>query len=191
MFTTQLDFSIQAFQRGDPQAFNFIFACYYPSLCFFANRLTAGKCMHEDITQESFIRLWQKHSAFTCENSIKAFLYIITRNACLNFIKHWQRRQKSLSSWSRSWLNDEESVLGKLVRKDLDKELHAAIRALPRECGRIISLSYLEGLKNREIAERLQLSIHTIKNQKARGLQLLKRNLVKKNLLKSELLAMS
>jgi RNA polymerase sigma-70 factor (family 1) len=178
MFGTQPNFSIQAFQQGDPQAFNFIFACYYPSLCFFANRLTAGQSMHEDITQESFIRLWQKHNAFSCENAIKAFLYIITRNACLNFIRHWQRRQKNMLSWSRSRRDDEETVLGKLAKMDVHRQVHSAVRALPPECSRIIWLSYLDGLKNQEIAQLLNISVHTVKNQKTRGLHLLKKRLL-------------
>lgn len=134
--------------------------------------------MHEDITQESFIRLWQKHNAFSCENSIKAFLYIITRNACLNFIKHWQRRQKNMLNWSRSRKEDEETVLVKLARMDVRMQVHAAVRGLPPECSRIIRLSYLDGLKNQEIAQLLQISVHTVKNQKTRGLHLLKKRLL-------------
>lgn len=134
--------------------------------------------MYEDITQESFIRLWQKHDAFSCENSIKAFLYIITRNACLNFIKHWQRRQKNMLSWSRGWKEEEETILTRLTRMDLCTQVHAAVRALPPECSRIIWLSYLDGLKNQEIARLLQISVHTVKNQKTRGLHLLKKKLL-------------
>lgn len=175
---SQLGFSIQAFQQGDPRAFNFIFACYYPSLCFFANRLTAGKCVYEDITQESFIRLWQKHDAFSCEDSIKAFLYIITRNACLNFIKHWQRQQKNMEHWAAfRWKEEDDSILNKLTRTDVSNEVQAAVKALPPECSRIIWLSYLEGLKNQEIAQRLRISVHTVRNQKSRGLSLLKKKL--------------
>ena len=177
MFASQLNFSIQAFQQGDPRAFNFIFACYYPSLCFFANRLMAGKWMYEDITQESFIRLWQKHDAFSCENSIKAFLYIITRNACLNFIKHCQRQQKSMQYWAFGWQEEEDCVLGRLTKTDVSNEVQAAVKTLPPECRKIIWLSYLEGLKNQQIAQQLQLSVHTVKNQKSRGLYLLKKKL--------------
>lgn len=133
--------------------------------------------MYEDITQESFIRLWQKHDAFSCENSIKAFLYIITRNACLNFIKHLQRQQKSMKYWSLGWKEEDDNTLNKLTKTDISNEVQAAVRALPPECSRIIWLSYLEGLKNHEIAQRLRISVHTVKNQKSRGLYLLKKKL--------------
>lgn len=179
MFGSEFCFSIKAFQQGDPRAFKFIFACYYPSLCFFANRLMAGKAIYEDITQEAFIRLWQKHDAFNCENAIKAFLYIITRNACLNFIKHWQRQQKNMQQWAVSgWQEEDDCVLRKITSMDVSNEVQAALQALPPECRKIIGLSYLEGLKNQEIANRLQLSVHTVKNQKSRGLFLLKKRLI-------------
>jgi RNA polymerase sigma-70 factor (ECF subfamily) len=178
MFGSQSCFSIQAFQQGDPRAFNFIFSCYYPSLRFFASRLMAGLAIYEDITQESFIRLWQKHDAFSCENSIKAFLYIVTRNACLNMIKHWQRQQKNQKHWAVDWNEADDNVLGRIMRTDVSNQVQAAVNTLPPECRRIIWLGYMEGLGNREIAKQLQLSIHTVKNQKSRGLHLLKKKLV-------------
>lgn len=169
------NFSIRAFQQGDPRAFNFIFSCYYPSLCFFASRLTAGLPVYEDITQESFIRLWQKHHAFNCENSIKAFLYIITRNACLNFIKQWQRQQKSKEEWAVNYTVVDDNILGRMMQTDVTNEVQAAVKKLPPECGRIMWLGYIEGFGNREIAKQLQLSVSTVKNQKSRGLHLLKK----------------
>jgi len=175
MFYSQHSFCIRAFQQGDPGAFNFIFSCYYPSLCFFANRLMAGMPMYEDITQESFIRLWQKHDAFSCENSIKAFLYIITRNACLNFIKHLQRQRKSKKEWAVDWTETEDCVLGRITKSDVSNEVQAAVKKLPPECGRIMWMGYIEGFGNRQIAQQLKLSVSTVKNQKTRGLNLLKK----------------
>jgi RNA polymerase sigma-70 factor (family 1) len=183
MFAQQANFSIRAFQQGDPRAFNFIFSCYYPSLCFFANRLTAGLSIsiYEDITQESFIRLWQKHDAFSCENSIKAFLYTITRNACLNFIKHWQRQQKNKKAWAVDWNEADDCVLGRIMQTDVANKVQDAVKNLPPECGRIMWLGYIEGFRNKEIAKQLQLSVSTVKNQKSRGLNLLKKKLVQAN----------
>jgi RNA polymerase sigma-70 factor (ECF subfamily) len=134
--------------------------------------------MAEDITQESFVRLWQKHEAFSCQQSIKAFLYIITRNACLNFIKHWQCQKKKQEMWAFTWDETEDHILNKLTRTDAYGEVYSAINNLPTECRKIIILSYIEGFRNQEIAEQLHLSINTVKNQKSRGLYLLKKKLL-------------
>jgi len=174
----QSGFSIQSFQRGDQQAFNFIFDRYYRSLCYFANRFIPAKPVAEDITQESFVRLWEKHDAFSCQQSIKAFLFIITRNACLNFIKHWNREKTNEHHWSFTWDETEESILADLTRSEVLQEILMAIEALPPECRKVIVLCYIEGFDNHEIARRLDLSVHTIKNQKARGLYLLRKRLL-------------
>lgn len=171
-------FSIQSFQRGDQQAFNFIFDRYYRSLCYFASRFIPEKPVAEDITQESFVRLWEKHDAFSGLPSIKAFLYIITRNACLNFIKHWNHEKKNEQHWGVMWDETEESILAILTRSEVLKEIFNAVEALPPECRKVIQLCFIEGLENQEIARQLHLSVHTIKNQKARGLYLLRKRLL-------------
>lgn len=173
----QRGFSIQSFQRGDQQAFNFIFACYYRSLCYFANRFVPVKPVAEDITQESFVRLWEKHDSFSCQQSIKAFLYIITRNACLNFLKQWNREKKNEHAWGFT-IPETEELLPDLNRAEIMKDILIAVEKLPRECRKVIELCFIEGLENQQIARQLHLSVHTIRNQKARGLYLLKKRLL-------------
>lgn len=174
----QNDFSIEAFCQGNPQAFNFIFDCYYRSVCFFANRFIPARPVAEDITQEAFVRLWEKHNSFNCERAIKAFLYIITRNACLNFLRQRRRNKISEQSWMPLIEEKEDSVLGKLARSEIMGELFAAIDSLPRECRKVMQLSYIEGLQNKDIALHLGVSAHTVKNHKARGVLLLKKRLM-------------
>jgi RNA polymerase sigma-70 factor (ECF subfamily) len=172
-------FSIDAFCSGNPQAFSFIFDCYYRSLRFFASRLIPARPVAEDITQEAFIRLWEKHNAFRCERSIKAFLYIITRNACLNFLKQGRREKMYENDWIHL-LEEAEDPPGTFTQSEMISNLSAAIESLPRECRRVMQLCYIEGLQNKSIANRLEVSVHTVKNQKARGLLLLRKRLTPK-----------
>lgn len=169
-------FSIDAFSKGSPQAFNFIFECYYRSVCFFASRLIPLKPVAEDITQEAFVRLWEKHNAFNCEQSIRSFLYIITRNACINFLKQGRRDRLQKHDWVHL-LDEAEDPPAVFGDSELITHLSVAIASLPPECRKVMQLAYVEGLQNREIAARQGLSVHTVKNQKARGLMLLRRRL--------------
>ncbi|HEY0677637.1 MAG TPA: RNA polymerase sigma-70 factor [Chitinophagaceae bacterium] len=169
-------FSIKAFQEGDPRAFAFIFAIYYPSLCYFANQFII-RTVAEEIIQDAFITLWQKHTAFHCQRSIKTFLYVVTRNACINFLKQWQRQKKYEELWAFRWKEESEDERFEMNAGEMFENIHAAIQTLPSQCRKIISLSYLNGLKNQEIADQLQLSVQTVKNQKQRGVQLLKKRL--------------
>jgi RNA polymerase sigma-70 factor (family 1) len=169
-------FSIDAFCKGNQQAFNFIFECYYRSVCFFANRIIPAKPVAEDITQEAFVRLWEKHNAFDCERSIKSFLYIITRNACLNFLKQG-RRDKTYEDYWLHLLEEAEDPLASFMDSEVMARLSAALALLPTECRKVMQLSYIDGLQNKDIARQLGISVHTVKNHKARGVLLLKKRL--------------
>ena len=125
------------------------------------------------------MRLWEKHDAFTCQLAIKTFLYIVTRNACLNFLKQWNRDKKNADIWRITYDETEESLLPDLTRMEEMKSILIAVDELPEECRKVIQLCFVEGYDNREIAQRLHLSVHTIKNQKARGLYLLKKRFLR------------
>jgi len=177
------EFSIKAFQQGQASAFNIVFNRYYPALCFFAARLTQNQLAAEDITQESFVKLWEKHAGFESADAIKAFLYISVRNACFNFVKRSQTAIKNQKVWSQVWDEAEDYVLNQMTYSEMLRELNFYLDNLPPECGKIMRLSYIEGLTNQEIANLLSISIHTVKNQKARAIYLIRKKLSNKPLL--------
>ena len=72
---------------------------------------------------------------------------------------------------------DEANYLANIIRAEVIMSIHEAIATLPTEKGKIIKMTYLEGKTNKETADELGLSIQTIKNQKLRGLALLKSKL--------------
>src|SRR3546814_13521479 len=63
------------FQKGDREAFTQIYRMYYPSLSYFSYNLTGDMSQAEDIASESLSKLWQRHSGFNTQASIKSFLY--------------------------------------------------------------------------------------------------------------------
>jgi RNA polymerase sigma-70 factor (family 1) len=180
----QPEFSITAFQAGHEQAFKYVHDLYYAGLRFFAKRLLQNIHSAEDVVQEIFAKLWEMRASFESLNRIKAFLYISTRNACYNFLKRLQIVLKNHRDWSYTW--DEIDVDGTQVmvtRADLLNQLYITIEELPKECRRITRHSLIDGWSNQEIADRLGISIHTVKNQKARANYLLKKKLTNRPLL--------
>src|ERR1700750_3226025 len=130
-------FSILAFKQGQRTAFNYVFDHYYQALRFFANRLVQDTFAAEDITQETFIKLWEKHTGFHSPQAIKSFLYITTRNACFNFIKKSQTGIKNQKLWSGVWDETEDYVLNQLTRSEVVRELYLMLNMLPAECRKI------------------------------------------------------
>lgn len=179
---------IAAFKQGDVKALTFFFKLHFRPLVFFAESLLRDKQEAEDIVSEKFMRLWDKHAGFDSFYSIKAFLYISTRNACLDHLKYSQRRsafKKDYSYWSD---NKEEEILHFMYEAELIEELAKEIEVLPKNCRRIFELSFFDNLNPYEVALRLGLSVKTVRNQKAMAVQLLKTRFLKRNLLFSALI---
>ena len=119
---------INAFREGDSQAFDAFFRLHYRPLCYFAAQLMGDPSEAEDIVKDSFVKLWHKHTGFDSPHAIKAFLYVTTRNACINFL----RRLKVKNTFSREFAYLEESrrdelVLNQLIRAEFMQEIYNEI----------------------------------------------------------------
>ena len=176
-------FSINAFQQGHPAAFNYIFDHYYTAVRFFAAKLLQDSPAAEDITQETFIKLWEKHSGFTSPKAIKAFLYVTARNACFNLIKKSQNGVKNHKEWSGVWDETEDFVLNHLTRAEVVREVYMILNMLPSECRKVMRYYFIEGKENQEIASLMNISISTVKNQKTRAIYIIRKKLGNRSLL--------
>lgn len=174
---------IDTLKKGSPDALQSLLKQFYSPLCLFAERLLADSAAAEDIVGESFIKLWNKRGDFESTQNIKAFMYITVRNACLNYLK--QVKRDSLNQKQLAYLTGEkeEFILNEMIRAEVLKEIMNEINNLPEQCGKVLKLAYLDGLKNQEVAKVLNISVHTVKNQKARAIQLLKTRLRDRDLM--------
>ena len=163
-----------SFRKGGPDALQSLLKQFYSPLCLFADRLLGDKAASEDIVGEAFIKLWNKRDNFENLQNLKAFMYITVRNACLNHLK--QVKRDSLNQKQLAYLTGEkeEFVLNEMIRSEILQEIMQEVNNLPEQCGKVLKLGYLEGLRNQEIADLMNISVHTVKNQKARAIQLLK-----------------
>lgn len=173
---------IALLQSGNDKSLQCLFRLYYRPLRFFATRLLKDEFIAEDIVEESFIKLWQRKTDFANLQNIKAFLYISTKNACLNVLKQQQRDIVSKNQLAYLLSEKEEFILNEMVRSEVLEEVTKKIETLPGQCRKIFIMSFINGYKNHEIAAALRISVHTVKNQKIRAVQLLKVRLRDKNL---------
>ena len=169
------------YKPGDKKAFSAIFGHFYTPLRYFANRLLENEANAEDLVSDIFTKLWDKGGEFEDFSKIKAWLYITTRNACFNFLRKNDRL--GLTSELFDEWKDEHTVLNSIIKAEAVRQIQALIEELPPECRKIIRMGFFGGLSNREIAEKLQLSVHTVKNQRARGILLLRTKFFRNELL--------
>ncbi|QDH79844.1 RNA polymerase sigma-70 factor [Echinicola soli] len=154
-----------------------IFKKYYARLCAYAHSFLKDPQDAEDIVQDAF-RVYLEKSSVVCDDqyAVKSFLYTAVKNACLN-----KFRNKKIQEEHKKYLkgNTITSPLGleNIIHAEVMGKLHEAINTLPHGCKMVIRLGYLEGLKNNQVAEVLNVSVNTVKTQKKRGLMLLKQKM--------------
>lgn len=169
-----IDFPIH---MGDRKAFDYVFQTYYAPLCHFCENLITDEAIAEDIVTEVFTNLWEKDTSFGSKPQVQSFLYLSVRNASINQINYKKRVTEKHDLLAAKPAEDNEDYLDAMIQSEVWGEIYRAIENLPSQCSKVISLSYLEGLSNQEIADQMDISLQTVKNYKQRGIQKLKDNL--------------
>ena len=154
--------------------FEKVFHLFNPALVFFARRLVNDAAIAQDIVTEVFVKLWQKQADFKTVYSAKAFLYISTRNACLNHNQQVQY-QTRIRETTRQQSNDiETGDMNEVIHAEVLQQVYNIVNGLPEKCKEVMLLSYTKGLDCHEIARQMRLSVHTVRNQKNRGVHLIR-----------------
>jgi RNA polymerase sigma-70 factor (ECF subfamily) len=152
-----------------------LFREYYARLCHYAFQFTGDAEQARDIAQECFVSyLAQQPQVSDHPAAVRNFLYTSVRNACLNMLRHNKVVERFVQEQTSAAPEVEAGAIHAIIRTEVLAAIHDALQSLPEECGRIVRMGYIEGLKNRQIAEQLNISVNTVKTQKRRGLQLLK-----------------
>lgn len=169
---------VRSFQLGEEKGFSFFFREYYPSLCYFSFQIIKDRSATEEIAGDALMKLWERHENFDNLQSIKSFLYTATRNASINWIR--QRKRSIQREKEILYLGEEteDSIIEKLIETEIYREIFTMLNTLPPKCRKIFTMLFIEGKNYEQIAEELNLSISTIRNQKARGLMLIKQRSV-------------
>lgn len=157
---------------GTEKSFHWVYETYRNRLVYFAAKLLPDEESPEDVVQEAFVKLWQRYASFRDQDAVKAFLYITIRNHCLNLRKHISVVRKFGFFLHKEMENaeiDEAAIESEVLEK-----VHQALKELPEGCRKVLQLGYFQGLKNKDVADQLQVSINTVKTQKKRGLHLLR-----------------
>lgn len=162
--------------NGNRKLFSQIFEKYFAALCLFVERIVGAENA-EDVIEELFVSLWNKPRIFNDEEHLKAFLYHAAKNACLDFLRSNERANVRNTTYASFFDDAEESYLAEITRVETIRQLHQAIEELPPQCSKIVKMGYFEGLSNAEIAQKLGISIQTVKNQKGYAIALLRKRL--------------
>jgi len=165
-------------KSGNINAFETLFHRYYSYLCLFAAKIIRNPIAAEEIVQDFFVRLWEKREEISIDSSVKNYFFRSIKNTCLNFIQHNKikaRHAEKILSEAENNISSEDVY----IEFDLAEKIEESIQALPEKRREIFRLSREEGLKYREIAEKLNISIKTVETQISLAIKTLRDNLKK------------
>jgi RNA polymerase sigma-70 factor, ECF subfamily len=148
-------------QRGDTLAFEILFHRYYGVLCVFAEKMLHSREAAEDIVQEMFSKVWMEREYMEIDTSLKAFLYRSIKNRCLNYLRHLEIIQHHEQDTLYSVVDIADDTGN--PDEELLTAIYASVQQLPPQCQKVFKMSRFEGLKHKEIAGELGISIKTVK----------------------------
>ena len=145
--------------------FDKIYVLYYSRMFRFAKEYVLFDEDAENIVQDVFLLLWEKREVLDIQISLVSYLFALVKNKSLDYLRHkviadeykqeLSAKLTALELLNYSFTSDEE----------IEQILMTAINKLPERCRQVFLKSRIEGKKNREIANELNLTVSTVENQ--------------------------
>lgn len=157
---------------GDREAFKVLYEEFFHTLlsvaCKYVEREEAG-----DMVQDAFLKLWSNPQKFERVIDLRFYLYRSVQNLCLNYI-----RGKKVEKCYRDKadLVTEDFFYHVVLEEEVFIRLRKAVKGLPDKYREVIDLT-LEGLSDKDIADRLAVSVDVVKTRKKRGKDQLRQTL--------------
>ncbi|MFH0761637.1 MAG: RNA polymerase sigma-70 factor [Bacteroidota bacterium] len=168
----------KAFAVADLAGFENLFKMHYSRLCAYANLFLNDPDASEDIVQDVFLKLWKNRKELSISTTIQSYLFRAVRNGCMNMIDHILVREAYKVVNEEEIRRAEQEPINETMVSELEQRIRETIELLPEERRKIFLLSRFEGLKYREIADKLNISVKTVENQMYQALRFLRERLV-------------
>lgn len=173
----------QLFERlrnGDEAAFKVLYNDYYSKLYYFVLEFIPLKETAENIVQDTFVTLWNKRNELKDDSNLTSYLFTVAKNNALNRLRDKKYSQKMFSNtMDISELNLNVEALSTIDTSvcafmDIEQIIQETLASLPPQCRKVFELSRFQEMKNREIAEELNISIKTVEGHISKGIKTFK-----------------
>ncbi len=167
---------VKLIRAGDERAFAELYGRYRLGIFRLAYAMTGSPETAEDVTQEVFLRVYEKLHRFHGQAKFSTWLYRLAVNCCLNHCRR-ERAGESLAQGHRVQGEEPEPMEAKVLGAQIRDRVHRAILSLPPELRVTVILKEIEGLNYAEIARRMGCSEGTVASRLNRARKLLARKL--------------
>ncbi|NJK95367.1 MAG: RNA polymerase sigma-70 factor [Bacteroidales bacterium] len=170
-------------KKGDVSSFEIVFKRYYKKLCVYAEDFVKEKSMAEEIVSDIFYKLWENRENIHISGSIQAYLFASVHNNSIKYLEHL-KVLKRYNEFATKALQNQELLnvsgsypIANLISKEIEADINKAIEALPDQCKQIFCMHRFKDLSYEEIAQKMDLSINTVRTQMMRALKKLRESL--------------
>lgn len=163
------DDNFTGIRNDDPRAFDALVHRYDVALNAFALHIVGSAEAAEEIVQDVFMNLWLNRKKVDFGAPLRNYLYVSTRNMAYNYLRSANRYDDRI----RKFETDASVAYSFMVEEEALRLLDEAIDRLPPRTAEVIRMS-LEGMKQEEIAERMNVTLSNVKNLKSIGIRRLK-----------------
>lgn len=164
--TTISQLCLQIAEFDDELAFGELFKLYYPRLLLFTEAILKSRELAEEAVEDVFLRLWENRKVLTAVNNLNYYLLVAAKHKALDYLEK-MKKQAIIS------LDDMELEFGgiavnpenTLISAENVRIIQAIINDLPPRCKLMFRLVKEDGLKYREVADLLNVSVKTVETQ--------------------------
>lgn len=180
---------IKRVKQGNEAAFKIVYDAFSQKIFTVAVKFGLTKDEAEEIVQEVFVKLWNHRQTLNENLSINAYLLTITKNTLITRQKKLTYEIAYKKYLEKRDLNSFTNIEDEIIYSDFEKLAQSFIDRLPSQQKDIFLLSKKENLSNKEIADKLNISLRTVENQVYRATKKIKEELKRNSVIISLVIA--
>lgn len=161
-------------KKKDGSAFTAIYDRYHKLLYVVAYKYLKDEEYAKDAVQQIFLKLWESHAVLSININLKNYLFTMLKNHVLNEIRNNLTALEKNYELSQSSVEYEEEIIARLEDKELKYQLYQAINNLPVQKKQVCLYKLKENLSNHDIAEKMDISIPTVKTHYSQAIKMLR-----------------
>ena len=172
-------------REGNREAFNSLFRHYYPRVMAYVAAMVEQE-VAEDVVQDVFLHVWENRKKLYAGEGFHSYLFQAAYTRCIDYYRKTQSADKYNLHMEGAYLEEynallrsDASVLEEIYSKDFYEQLHNLLEKLPTQRREVFILTYIEGLKAKEVSERLQIPQRTVESHTYLAIKYLRAHLSK------------
>ena len=169
---------IRLIKNKNISSFEELFRSYYPQMKRYTLHFISDEEEANDIVQDVFLQLWSERSSLDDNKNEIAFMFTLLRNKCLNLIKkkviqgRYLKQQMSFEAERLYYLSFDQFNEFESMKDRISLEFDSLINEMPKKCGVVFRMRWLDGKRIKEIADCLSISTTMVDRHLSKGMEI-------------------